>query len=221
MYIDVRGSFYWVCFYWSSYASFLRPSILCIHFVVYFESEMSDFLLGVLGHWLFHHYVHCWCGFPSYLIWADHHYFSCSAFHHYPHFCFRFIIFILPFVPSLQRPIPSLVLPLHHHYTSQYQFDFLHCLIIIIIATLGILRSMAHEIFYTCCILYMRAWVFDHWVFGPSFPSFLSPYHPSLHYVLCFKTTLRPWDQISSSTNPSLIGAWDLIDIWISSCFFF
>ena len=24
---------------------------------------------------------------------------------------------------------------------------------------MGILRSMAHEIFYTCCILYMRAWV--------------------------------------------------------------
>ncbi|RVW61507.1 Retrovirus-related Pol polyprotein from transposon 17.6 [Vitis vinifera] len=33
-----------------------------------------------------------------------------------------------------------------------------------------------------------------------SFPSFLSPYHPSLHYVPCLKTTLRPWDQISSST---------------------
>ena len=34
---------------------------------------------------------------------------------------------------------------------------------------------------------------FDHWVFEPSFPSFLSPYHPSLHYVLSLKTTLRPW----------------------------
>ena len=34
---------------------------------------------------------------------------------------------------------------------------------------------------------------FDHWVFGPSFPSFLSPYHPSLRYVPCLKTTLRPW----------------------------
>ena len=34
---------------------------------------------------------------------------------------------------------------------------------------------------------------FDHWVFGPSFPSFLSPYHPSLRYVLSLKTTLRPW----------------------------
>ena len=34
---------------------------------------------------------------------------------------------------------------------------------------------------------------FDHWVFGPSFPSFLSPYHLSLRYVLSLKTTLRPW----------------------------
>nr|CAN80179.1 hypothetical protein VITISV_042002 [Vitis vinifera] len=41
---------------------------------------------------------------------------------------------------------------------------------------------------------------FDHRVFELSFPSFLSPYHPSLHYVPCLKTTLRPWDQISSST---------------------
>ncbi|RVX04727.1 hypothetical protein CK203_024997 [Vitis vinifera] len=36
-------------------------------------------------------------------------------------------------------------------------------------------------------------------VFGSGFPSFQSPYHPSLRYVLCLKTTLRPWDQISSS----------------------
>ena len=35
----------------------------------------------------------------------------------------------------------------------------------------------------------------DHWVFEPSFPSFLLPYHTlSLHYGPCHKTTLRPWD---------------------------
>ncbi|RVW98900.1 hypothetical protein CK203_033854 [Vitis vinifera] len=33
-----------------------------------------------------------------------------------------------------------------------------------------------------------------------SFLSFLLPYHPSLHYVPCLKTTLRPWDQMSSLT---------------------
>ncbi|KAL6318183.1 hypothetical protein AAG906_035688 [Vitis piasezkii] len=41
---------------------------------------------------------------------------------------------------------------------------------------------------------------FDHWVFEPSFLSFLLPYRPSLRYVPCLKTTLRPWDQMSSST---------------------
>ena len=34
---------------------------------------------------------------------------------------------------------------------------------------------------------------FDHWVFGPSFHSFLLPYHLSFRYVLSLKTTLRPW----------------------------
>nr|CAN70966.1 hypothetical protein VITISV_011975 [Vitis vinifera] len=32
-----------------------------------------------------------------------------------------------------------------------------------------------------------------------SFLSFLSPYHLDLRYVPCLKTTLRPWDQMSSS----------------------
>ncbi|KAL6310844.1 hypothetical protein AAG906_036893 [Vitis piasezkii] len=58
-------------------------------------------------------------------------------------------------------------------------------------------KSVAHEIHYTCCISYMRAWFSDHRVFGPSFLSFLLPYHPSLRYVPCLKTTLRPWDQMS------------------------
>ena len=42
---------------------------------------------------------------------------------------------------------------------------------------------------------------FDHRVFELSFPSFLSSYHPSLCYVPCLETTLRPWDQMSSSTT--------------------
>ena len=84
----------------SSYVSFLRPSILYIHFVVYFESEMSDLLLGALGHCHFHHYVHCWCDFISCLIWVDHHSSLCSSLHHHPCFCFWFIIFISPLIFS-------------------------------------------------------------------------------------------------------------------------
>ena len=87
------------------------------------------------------------------------------------------------------------------------------CLLIDIIFTLGIPRSMAHGIHYTCCISYMRAWVFDHWVFKPSFPSFLSPYHLGLHYVPCLKTTPRLWDQMSSSTAFTWTGVWDMVDI--------
>ena len=119
----------------SSYMSFPRPFILCIHFFVCFESEMSDLLLWALGHCSFHHCIRYWCDFPSYLIWADHHSFLCSAFHHHPHFRFWFIIFISPLSLFLQQPIPSLLFSLHHSYTSHYQFDFLHCLIITIIFT--------------------------------------------------------------------------------------
>ncbi|RVW68357.1 hypothetical protein CK203_063798 [Vitis vinifera] len=53
---------------------------------------------------------------------------------------------------------------------------------------------------------------FDHWVFEPSFLSFLSPYHLGLRYVPCLKTTLRPWDQMSSSQP--LLG--QVIEIWLN-----
>ncbi|RVW92946.1 hypothetical protein CK203_032767 [Vitis vinifera] len=47
---------------------------------------------------------------------------------------------------------------------------------------------------------------FDHWVFEPSFLSFLSPYRLGLRYVPCLKTTLRPWDQMSSSAASTWTG---------------
>ncbi|KAL6312830.1 hypothetical protein AAG906_024685 [Vitis piasezkii] len=39
-----------------------------------------------------------------------------------------------------------------------------------------------------------------------SFLSFLSPYHLGLRYVPCLKTTLRPWDQMSSSAASTWTG---------------
>ena len=116
-----------------------------------------------------------------------------------------------PLTFSYNDPFSGLLLSSHHHCTSHYQFDFLFCLVIVIIFTLGTLGSMTHGIFCTCCISYMRAWVFYHWVFGPSFPSFLLPYHLNLCYIPCFKTTLRPWDQMSSSTP--LLGR--VFEIWL------
>ncbi|RVW27325.1 hypothetical protein CK203_110321 [Vitis vinifera] len=44
----------------SSYVSFPGSLRLCIHFVAYFVSEMSDFLLGALGYCPFHHYMPYW-----------------------------------------------------------------------------------------------------------------------------------------------------------------
>ena len=123
----------------------------------------------------------------------------CSLLHHHPRFCFLFISFVSHLVLFIlfyiQRPIPCSTLPLHHHYTSHYQFNFLHYLFIDIIFTLGLLRSMARAIFYTCCISYMRAWVLT---IGYLSIVSLHFYHPSLHYILCLKTTLRPWNQMSS-----------------------
>ena len=52
-----------------------------------------------------------------------------------------------------------------------------------------------------------------HWVFEPSFPSFLSPYHPSLRYVSCLKTTLRPRDQMLSLIVFTWTGLYRLVEV--------
>ena len=151
---------------------------------------MSD-LLRVLGHCLFHHYVRCWCNFTLCSIWVDHYSYLCSLFHHHPRFCFWFILFISPLIPYLQWPRFRVWYSLHiiiiHLVISSV---FLHCIITFTMFTVGIFRSMAHEIFYTCCILYMRAWVL---IIGYLGLVFLHFYHP---ITLAFVTSwvLRaPW----------------------------
>ena len=195
--------YHWVCVYWcprtiwlsmfvdgSSYVSFPRPSILCIHFVVHFESEMSDLLLGALGHCPFHHYVLWWRDFISRLIWANYYSTSCYLLHYHPRFLFQFILFVSPLILFLQRPISGLIFSLHHHYTSHYQFDFLHCLVILIIFTLGTLRSIAHEIFCTCCISYIRAWVL---IIGYLDLASLHFYHPITLAYITSRVLRPPW----------------------------
>ena len=161
MYIDVRGSLDWVCLLrgvrmWA----FRDLSFFVFIFVVCFESEMSDFLLGALGHCPFHHYIHCWCDFPLCLIWVDHHSFS------YVH-CFTIILIIAFHLSSSFHPLffsysdpsrvwYSLCIIITHLIINLICFI---CLLIDIIFTLGTRKSMTHEIYYTCCILYMRAWV--------------------------------------------------------------
>ena len=115
--LSIIGCVYWCLrVTWSSmfvdensYVSFPRPSIFCIHFVMYFESETSDFLLRVLCHYPFHHYIHWRCDFISCWIWVDHHSSSCSLLHHHSCFCFWFIHFVWPLVLFLQGPISRFV----------------------------------------------------------------------------------------------------------------
>ena len=210
-----EGHFYRVCLLLRVRMWVLWDSMLFVFALSYlFESEMSDLFLRTSSHCPFHHYIHYWCDFTSCLIWVDHH---LSSYIH----CFA-VIFVIAYDSSirftllvlfLHWPIPNLTFPFHRSCISHYQFDLPHCLIIDIIFALGILRSMAHRIYYTCCISYMRAWVFYHWVFEPSFPSFLLSYYPSLRYVLCLTTTLRPWDQMLSLIASTWTSVWDLVDI--------
>ena len=147
----------------SSYVSFSRPSIFCILFVVYFESEMSDLSLRSSVSLSFPslHSLTMWLHFMldssgSSLLFV---FFVSPSF---SFFAFESSISFHPVSFSYSDPFLGLLVSLHHHYTSHYQFDFLHCLVIIIIFTLGTLGSMAYEIFYTCCNLIPRAWVFYH-----------------------------------------------------------
>ena len=131
----------------SSYVSFPRPFILRVHFVVCFESKMSGLLLGALGHCPFHHCVRYWHDLLSYLIWADHHLFSYFMLHHHPHFHFWFIIFISSLIPFLQWPHflvwCSLRTIIIHLVISSV---FFHCILILTMFTVGIFRSLAHDI---------------------------------------------------------------------------
>ena len=159
MYIDVWGSFLSSMFViGSSYVSSLRSHVICIALSCLFVRDMSDLLLRTSSHCPFHHYIHYWCDFTSCLIWVDHH--ISSHIH-----CFA-VVFIVACDSSHSLHIlfssysdPSRVryllrIIIIHIIISSSCFT---CLIIDIIFKLDTLRSMAHVIFYTCCILYMRA----------------------------------------------------------------
>ena len=169
---------------------------------MYFESEMSDFLLRALYYCLFHHYIHCWCDFTSCLIWVDHYSSSCYLLCHHPRFAF--------YSSPLSYPCSSL--------TTTYSYFDTSCASSLHISLSDHFSSLSRYCYHVHIghpqghgsrdFLYMLHFIhegmgFDHWVFESSFPSFLLPYHPSLHFIPHFKTTLRPWDQTSSSTTPA------------------
>ena len=191
----------------SSYVNSLRSHAICIASSYLFVRETSDLLLRTLSHCLFHHYLHYWCDFTSCLIWVDHHLSShihCFAVVFYR--CLWFISFPWRLILSLQRPISGSMLTSHHHYTYHYQFILLH------LSPYRYHIYIRHpQVHGSWGSLYMLHFIyegmsFDHWVFEPSFLSFLSPYHLGLRYVPCLKTTLRPWDQMSFSAASTWTG---------------
>ena len=133
------------------------------------------------------------------LTWVDHHSF---------HFLIAFFCIPLPLsrssfhflsIPYLLIPITDWIPFSHHSCISLMVWPFILSLISLSTFPLVTSKSMTHEIFL-CVTSCTRGYGFDHWVFEPSFPSFLSPYHLGLRYVLCLKTTLRPRDQTLSLT---------------------
>ena len=118
---------------------------------------------------------------------------SFSLLIHRFHSTFKFFLTVTHFQVwySLHITIIHLVISLffsplhHHHYHVHIRHPQVH--------GSWDLLYLLHFIHEGMC--------FDHRVFELSFPSFLSPYHPSLCYVPCLETTLRPWDQMSSSTT--------------------
>ena len=199
----------------SSYVSLPRSFFIYLFVFIlshlFFESEMSDLLLGALGHFPFHHYIHCWCDFISCLIWVDHYSSSCYLLRHHPRFAFD--------SSHLPYPCPSLLTLTYSRFEISLA-SLLRISLSVWFASLSHYWCYIHighlQVQGSRAFLYMLQFIHK----GMGF-SFLSPYRPSIRYVPCLKTTLRPWDQMSSSTTPTWTCIWDLVNIWISSCFFF
>ena len=144
-------------------------------------------------------------------IWVDHHYFHLF-------FVLTIILLLLLIYPIffgllvllLQWSISGLTFASFLHISLSVHF--IHWLLTIIIFTLDMLRFISHQTIYTCCIIYTRVWVLIIGYFEHSFISFLSPYYPSLCFVLCLKTTLRPWHH----TLCLITLTWTILEIDLS-----
>ena len=189
----------------SSYVSFPGSLRLCIHFVVYLVSEMSDLLLRTPSHCPFHYHIHYWCDFTSCLTWVDH---RLSSHIH----CLA-VIFIVACDSS--HSLHILFSPYSNPSQVQYSLRIIitHitisslcfiCLLIDIKFTLGILRSMAHGVRYTCCISYMRAWVL---IIGYLGLVSLHFYHPITLAYVTSRVLRPPWGhEIRCRLRQPLLG---------------
>ena len=199
-YIYIWELLHWVCLLvrvcmWASW-----DSSICIHFATSFWVwKMNAFLLGTPSHCPLHHLICWWCGsspcfdmsWSSFLLFVP-----CST-----------IILIIIFDPSHLFHMFVLFLHISLLIRSSSFFPYHHYIHI------GHPQVHGSRDFLYICIFIHEGMSFDHWVFEPSFLSFLLPYHPNLHFVLCFETTLRPWDQMSSLTVSTWVGVWGSVDI--------
>ena len=177
----------------SSYVSLSRSFFIYIHFVIIFL-EWNEWPSPRGSRWLSFLSLHSllmWLHSMFDLSWSSF-LFICSLFRHHPHHCLWFIPFTSPSYLCLTV--------IYSMFATLFVSFFTHliitsicfiCLLIDIIFTLGTLRSMAHEIFYTCCISYMMAWVL---IIGYLGRVSLHFYYPiSLTFIM--SCVLRPlWD---------------------------
>ena len=89
----------------SSYVSFSRPFIICIHVSYILRVRWVTSLLEALCRCPFHHYIHWWCDFTPCWIRANHHSSSCSLLHYHSRICFWFIHCVSAIVLFLQQSI--------------------------------------------------------------------------------------------------------------------
>ena len=131
-------------------------------------------------------------------------FFVYSLFHYHSYHCFWFIPFASPPYSFLTLTYSKFDISLASFLHISLLVRFVSFVFSFILYSRWALSGpwltsfSIHFIFYT--------WGHGFFIigyFGPSFSSFILSYHPSLHYIPCLKTTLRPWDQMSSSTTPT------------------
>ena len=162
---------------------------------------MSNLFTRVSGSLSYPPFHHWWYDFP--LLYYHgliiiHSTFSLSYFvsHHlFPNHCSIFYLFPTYWYTFLIRYL------LHITHMFHWWFDHLSFLLFLHQHFLWLPLGSWLMRFFLCITFCTWGYGFDHWVFEPSFPSFLSPYHPGLRHVPCLKTTLRPWDQMLSLTT--------------------
>ena len=180
-------------------------------FFISFCERASDLSLVFLDYCSIHHSIHLWCDyFPCFdagwssLIFLSRCFLLSLFYSSISLYLIWFLSFLILFDVWLGFCIHTLFLLIQ----CVHSFIITFCV--------GILRSMTHDVFYALHLMYEGYGDYIIRIFEPNLLLFLSPYYPSLHYVPCLKTTLRPWLHIVF--NSSHVGnTWDWLEIisWI------